>query len=258
MTGSLPSSELLVQCMTGPNWAPFVSVSDILACLALSRSCLYDQMGEGLLPSFVKFGARKANWPLVVLEALIQNRMEVREGMTHLRQPIQLPHWSTWCPHLPPTERDSGLDDLQSLQLLGVEEVADRLGVSVSTVYRFVRLRGLPGPIPLTPEGASVDRLGGHAMDEFVCRSIIADLGELPREPRDVRTAAQYPRIVLGAEVSTHVISVASATLARVASRTGRAVRMRRPRRSAPPDAVGRGVSSHPVRWCSLLPCRWR
>ena len=150
VTGSLPSSELLVQCMTGPNWAPFMSVSDILACLALSRSCLYDQMDEGLLPPFVKFGARKANWPLVVLQALIQNRIEVREGMTHLRQRIQLPHWSTWCPHLPPTERDSGLDDLQSLQLLRVEEVADRLGVSVSTVYRFVRRRGLPGPLPVT------------------------------------------------------------------------------------------------------------
>ena len=64
-----------------------------------------------------------------------------------IRQRIVMPHWTTWCPQAPPAERSFDVDDLQ---LLRVDEVANRLGVSVATVYRLVRRRGLPGPLPLT------------------------------------------------------------------------------------------------------------
>ena len=140
-------SQLAVHHMTGPDWAPFLRVPEILALLGLSRSCLYDQIGEAVFPPLVKFGTRTAQWPVAVVDALVRNRMELRQGMTHLRQRIVMPHWTTWCPQAPPAERSFDVDDLQ---LLRVEEVANRLGVSVATVYRFVRRRGLPGPLPLS------------------------------------------------------------------------------------------------------------
>lgn len=142
----LASSERSALGMTGPDWAPFVSTTELCDCLRLSRSCLYERMDE-LFPRLVKFGTRTAIWPLAVLEALVRNRMDVRAGMTHLRQPIELPHWTEWCPSEPLGELACSLADLQ---LLTVNEVAERLGVSVSTVYRFVRYRGLTGPLPVT------------------------------------------------------------------------------------------------------------
>ena len=142
---SAPSVPL-VDHMTGTDWAPFLRVAEVLDLLGQSRSCLYEQIDQRTLPPFVKFGTRTAMWPVLVVDALVRNRMELREGMTHLRQRIVMPHWTTWCPQAPPPVRNV----LEDLQLLRLEEVADRLGVSVSTVYRFVRHRGLPGPIPLT------------------------------------------------------------------------------------------------------------
>ena len=140
-------SQLTEFQLTGPNWTQFLRVPEILDLLTLSRSCLYDQISDEVFPPLVKFGPRTAQWPVEVLDALVRNRIELREGMTHLRQRIVMPHWTPWCPQASPVVRNF---DLEDLQLLRVAEVAAKLGVSVPTVYRFIRRRGLPGPLPLT------------------------------------------------------------------------------------------------------------
>ena len=174
--------ERTAHYMTKKNWAPYIRVPETRGLLAVSRSCVYDQIDEGAFPPLVKFGTRTAMWPVVLVDALLANRLALRDAMTHLRQRIVLPHWTTWCPQDAPDEYSCDLDDLQ---LLRVAEVADRLGVSICTVYRFVRHRGLPGPIPLT---ARARRWLARDITQWQGSCVAVSLrisGELP--PRNTR-----------------------------------------------------------------------
>ena len=128
---------------------PLVGVPTILDLLTLSRSCVHVQQQLEVLPPFGKLGPRTARWPVSVLAALLSNRMQIREGLTHLRQPVVLPNWTEWWLPNPPLDAGFG-NDLSDLQLLRLHEVAELVGISVPSVYRFIRDKGFPAPLPLT------------------------------------------------------------------------------------------------------------
>ena len=121
-------------------------VCDILRLLVISHSCLYEQIAAGRFPPLVRYAARTVSWPAAVLPALVAHRQELRDHMTHRLQPVSIPHWTAWyAPLEQPPEVIRG-----DFQLLKVGDVARHLGVSVPTVYRWIRQQRLPAPVPLT------------------------------------------------------------------------------------------------------------
>ena len=119
----------------------FVRMPEIAARVALSRPCIYKQLELRQFPPLIRLGGGTVLWQESTLDALIANRMEIRAGMGRNIRLITIPKWDPEAPALEPPE---------ATQLLRLPEVMAQMDVSQSFVYRAIRDRGFPAPIPIT------------------------------------------------------------------------------------------------------------
>lgn len=119
----------------------FVRIREVAARLALSRSCVYEQLQLRQFSPLIRLGGGTVLWQESTIDALIANRMKIRAGMGRDIRLITIPKWD---PDVPALEPPAGK------QLLRLREVTARMEVSQAFVYRAIRHRGFPAPMPIT------------------------------------------------------------------------------------------------------------
>ena len=163
-------------------------MSEIRRRTSLSVSHLYALITEGLFPPLVPFGARATGTPEVLVDAWLCARIDARDAMSSLHDPVVLPRWSPESVRVPA---------LRAVRMLTLSEVEAREGMKKTSLYRAIASGAFPAPAPLT---SNARRWPAHEIDAWVQTRIERSLREAmaTRIPRFVPLLRGSWRIALG------------------------------------------------------------
>ena len=115
--------------------------SDILECLQLSRSTLYNLIKAREFPPLLRPPYQPRGHLRQIVDAWQQTRMDLRAGMPRLRSPVQMPQWT---PDLVKCEHRTGI------RMLRLTQVEEMVGLKSTRIYSLIDLDRFPAPAPLT------------------------------------------------------------------------------------------------------------
>lgn len=131
-------------------------MSEIRRRTSLSVSHLYALIAEGLFPPLVPFGARATGTLEDLVDAWLCARIDARDAMSSLHDPVVLPRWSAESVRVPA---------LRAVRMLTLSEVEARVGMKKTSLYRAIASGAFPAPAPLT---SNARRWPAHEIDAWV------------------------------------------------------------------------------------------
>ena len=129
---------------------------DILECFQFSRSTLYNLIKAGEFPLLIRHRNQPTGQFQQVVDAWLQTRMDLRAGMTRLRDPVDMPQW---VPEMAMCEHRTGI---RMLRLCQVEEI---VGLKSTRIYRLIGSGRFPAPAPLTK---AIRRWVWHEIEDWL------------------------------------------------------------------------------------------
>ena len=160
-TNSSGVSERNASPVSKLDLGPLLTRKEVAARTTLSDAQIDLMVERGEFPPFCRPGgpgSRKLFMPEKVLNAWLESRVEVRNSMRTLLDPV---HPTRWSFRLPSGELPAGL------RVLRLPEVLRRVRYGKSEIYRRMANRTFPWPVPLS------ERCRGwlaHEVDEWISR----------------------------------------------------------------------------------------
>ena len=135
---------------------------DITECLQMSRSTLYNLIKAQQFPQLVRnpFTARgggaSGGQYRQVVDAWLQSRMDLRSGMSRLREPVVMPIWTA---EMLDREHRTGI------RMLHMEQLEEMVGLKSTRIYDLIKQGRFPAPAPLT---TAMRRWVWHEIEEWL------------------------------------------------------------------------------------------
>ena len=146
--------------------SPVLRMSEIHCRVSLSVSHIYALIADGLFPPLVWVGDRARGMPDLLLDAWLWTRIDVRDAMSSLHDPVVFPPWRTDLVLVP---------ERRGLRMLTLAEVEARVGKKRTAIYRAIPLGLFPAPVPLT---TGARRWLAHEIEEWLADRIVRSLRE--------------------------------------------------------------------------------
>ena len=124
-------------------YGPFLRRREIALRATLSIPCMHGTIKRGVAPPYLHPGPGIAGWFESQADAFLESRIDARDSMRCLLDPVVLPLWEPRSPsgRYPP-----------GIRMMTRAQVCVLLGVSPSTLFRWIQRveHPLPRPVPLT------------------------------------------------------------------------------------------------------------